>query len=126
MIVLVVLMASSSIESTVTKVSDVVVEEIVSQTFEKKSVDNVIGDAMLLEELIAEVEAVGTISPLKVGCLAPADVECSRRTTTTLAAAGGTDFKSAKPTCYIFGKIFQVLGGAQLGAPPPNEKSIHL
>lgn len=95
MIVLVVLMASASIKSTITKVSDVVVEEIDSQIFERKSV----GDAMLLEELIAEVEAVGTISPLKVGCLAPANVECSRRTTTTLTAAGGTDFKSAKPIC---------------------------
>lgn len=117
MIVLVVLMASSSIESTVTKVSDVVVEEIVFQTFEKKSVDNVIGDAMLLEELISEIEDIGTISPLKVGCLAPANVECSRRTTTTLAAAGGTDFKSAKPACYIFGQT-NLSWGCTIGCAP--------
>lgn len=120
-------MASTSIKSTVTKVSDVVVEEIDFQILERKFVDSIMRDAMPLEELIAEVEAVGTTSPLKVGCLAPANVECSRRTTTTLAAAGGTDFKSAKPTCYIFGQTnLHVIGGAQLGVPPPNEKSIHL
>ena len=113
MIVLVVLMASTSMESTVTKVSDVVVEEIDYQILERKFVDSVMEDAMLLEELMAEVESIGTISPLKVGYLVPAHVERSRRTTTT---AVRTDFKSVS-TCYIFGQT-NLPRGCTIGCAP--------
>ena len=94
-------------EPTITKVSDVVVEEIESLMFKKKCVDSIIGNTILLEEAI-----IATVSPLRVRAKSSANVECSRRTTTTIAVAGGTDFKSAKPTRYISDNLLFFVKGA--------------